>query len=131
MGVKKCPGSGSISTLPCKTGAEFEVISKYATAECCDESGEKCVNGIPSTCNPGCAAILVPAVRQCTAKGGFFEQPRQRATKAVFVKASTLCNGDSLSDPPCHDVNDFSDISGYVYKECCDEKAERCRNGLP
>ena len=30
------------------------------TAECCDEPSEDCSAGVPSGCNPGCAALFCP-----------------------------------------------------------------------
>ena len=37
------------------------------TAECCDEPSETCEDGYPTTCNTGCAAVLLPARASCEA----------------------------------------------------------------
>jgi hypothetical protein len=34
-------------------------------AACCDDRGEACAGGMPSTCGPGCAAVLLPMQRAC------------------------------------------------------------------
>ena len=63
------------------------------TDECCDEPSEDCTAGIPTSCNAGCAAVLLPfyddcsdelteaeagpiidAVQDCRATGSFLEQ---------------------------------------------------------
>ena len=35
------------------------------TTACCDEPTERCVHGIPSSCNAGCAAVLLPTLSDC------------------------------------------------------------------
>jgi hypothetical protein len=41
------------------------------TAECCDEPSEDCSAGVPSGCNPGCAALFLPFWSDCeTTMGG-------------------------------------------------------------
>ena len=62
------PAHGS---LHCATVADFVKISNDINAECCDEKTESCGGGVPSSCNPGCAAVLVPAYAACTAEGGY------------------------------------------------------------
>ena len=40
------------------------------TAECCDEPTESCSGGKPSSCNTGCAAVLLPFFADCGAALG-------------------------------------------------------------
>ena len=76
------PAHGS---LHCATIADFVKISNDIHAECCDEKTESCGGGMPSLCNPGCAALLVPAYAACTAEGGYLAQPFMSGTEVVFA----------------------------------------------
>ena len=57
--------SGLSSPL-CTDYVEFAVQLDAITSECCDQIEEDCSSGLPSTCNVGCAAVLLPAVTACT-----------------------------------------------------------------
>jgi hypothetical protein len=53
------------------------------TAECCDEPSESCANGMPATCNAGCAAVFVPFFEECATDLG--------PQAAQFQQVLTLC----------------------------------------
>ena len=59
-----CTGSPQLVTA-CSTIDEFSARAAELTAECCDEPAESCAHGYPSTCNAGCAAILLPIRASC------------------------------------------------------------------
>ena len=124
------PANGS---LHCATVTDFVKISNDINAECCDEKTESCGGGVPSSCNPGCAAVLVPAYAACKEEGGYLAQPFMSGTEVVFAKAAAMCGrGDGHSAPPpwkCATLNDYSTIAKDVTAECCDE--ESCASGLP
>jgi hypothetical protein len=49
---------------PC-TISDVSARSSAVNAVCCDEVSEDCSNGQPTTCNSGCAAVLVPYLEDC------------------------------------------------------------------
>ena len=48
----------------CKT-SDLADRADAVTRECCDEPTEDCSSGEPASCNPGCAAVLVPYYLDC------------------------------------------------------------------
>ena len=47
-----------------------DAAPRASNAECCDEPSEDCSSGRPSTCNAGCARVLVPYFDDCGAALG-------------------------------------------------------------
>jgi|EP01043_Picozoa_sp_COSAG02_P005259 hypothetical protein len=84
---------GPDRALPCGTAADFELISGSVTAECCDEATESCSAGLPTTCNAGCSAALLPASAACTARGGYLSEPANSDLKTIFEQAVARCTG--------------------------------------
>ena len=67
------PASSSVPA--CSTVGDFSRLSEEVTAVCCDEPSETCATGIPSTCNSGCAAVLLPFEHGCTSPGALLAAP--------------------------------------------------------
>eukprot|EP01052_Picozoa_sp_SAG31_P059215 SAG31_NODE_18541_length_632_cov_1.362101_1_plen_170_part_10 len=64
--------------------------------ECCDEPTEDCTSGRPSTCNLGCAHVLLPFFDDCASTLG-------TAATALFDDVVALCRvaeKTDLSSPP-------------------------------
>eukprot|EP01050_Picozoa_sp_SAG11_P029992 SAG11_NODE_8677_length_988_cov_1.357705_1_plen_248_part_10 len=72
--------------------------TKELDAECCDEQSEDCSSGRPSSCNAGCAAVLLPFFADCSDALG------PVAVKA-FADVVSLCRSAEapLSPPSCSD----------------------------
>eukprot|EP01052_Picozoa_sp_SAG31_P040615 SAG31_NODE_5924_length_2255_cov_3.889610_1_plen_206_part_00 len=78
------------SKLSCGSIDEFESTMAPVTVECCDEPTEDCSTGIPSSCNAGCAALLLPAQAACEdflIGGGI----AMAGTKAIVDRAAAQC----------------------------------------
>jgi hypothetical protein len=76
-------------TVSCATSLEFNAAFVPVTAECCDEPSEDCSSGYPTTCNAGCAAILLPVRAACAsflANGGVALAP---VTNLIDAAAAT------------------------------------------
>ena len=67
--------------------------TKAVTDECCDEPTEDCSSGRPSTCNTGCAAVLLPFFEQCSKELG----PMGAGEYADVI---ALCHGGGRPWPP-------------------------------
>ena len=128
-------GNGHLAAPPlkCATLNDYNTLAKDVTAECCDE--ESCTTGLPTTCDAGCAAVLLPAEKACTLEGGWFTRPQNTQTKAIYHKAAALCkkpsNQGDAGAPPCTTAANFRIFSWFVTTECCDEKTESCTGGIP
>ena len=72
--------------------------TKELDAECCDEQSEDCSSGHPSSCNAGCAAVLLPFFADCSDALG------PAAVKA-FADVVSLCRsaGEPPPPPSCSD----------------------------
>ena len=81
-GSEEAGGYGGCGDLATRT--------KVLDAECCDEQSEDCSTGHPSTCNAGCAAVLLPFFADCSHALG-------PAAKA-FTDVVSLCH--STGEPP-------------------------------
>ena len=80
--------------------------------------------------------MLLSAEKACTVRGGWFTRPQNANTKAVYQKAAALCkkhsqNGGGNGAPACSTAAEFRFFSWAVTKECCDEKIESCKGGIP
>jgi hypothetical protein len=65
-----CQNGGTCARLggdgaTCATDGALTARTAAVHAECCDEPTEDCSSGQPSTCNAGCAALLVPYFQDC------------------------------------------------------------------
>ena len=89
--------------LPCDTSGgggggygpdacgDIEARSAAVNAECCDEPTEDCSLGGPSTCNLGCARVLLPFFADCAPElGDSFNQ---------FLAVVALCRAVDPVDP--------------------------------
>ena len=82
---------GRGGAVPCATVEDFTAVSAAVRDECCDEASESCNDGTPSSCNAGCAAVLIPANVACTAEGGVLNAPSMSEAKTLFVQAVSTC----------------------------------------
>eukprot|EP01047_Picozoa_sp_COSAG01_P038489 COSAG01_NODE_3126_length_6545_cov_7.559572_3_plen_160_part_00 len=68
-------------------------------AECCNEASEDCSTGVPSTCNAGCAAIMVPFKDDCLAEfSAQFPGAIQQLTDAVAACQSSAVTTITLPE---------------------------------
>eukprot|EP01046_Picozoa_sp_COSAG06_P092060 COSAG06_NODE_38303_length_425_cov_0.616564_1_plen_111_part_01 len=72
----------SAQSQPHPCGSEQELVARCAavTAECCDEPSEVCTGGMPTTCNAGCANVLLGWREDCAtllSAGGAFTPIKQ------------------------------------------------------
>eukprot|EP01052_Picozoa_sp_SAG31_P031386 SAG31_NODE_3318_length_4420_cov_2.018051_4_plen_690_part_00 len=85
--------AASLCTTPlpaCGSIEEFESVMGPVNEECCDQPSEDCSNGLPSSCNAECAALLLPAQAACEdflAAGGLIMAP----TKAIVDNVAAQC----------------------------------------
>eukprot|EP01043_Picozoa_sp_COSAG02_P059833 COSAG02_NODE_7696_length_2887_cov_17.426112_2_plen_313_part_00 len=83
-------GNGYEDDVDCSTMDEFNAAFQPVNDECCDEAGEDCSSGFPTTCNAGCAAVLFPAQAACDdflASNGL----GMRATKELIDRVAATC----------------------------------------
>ena len=59
----------------CTTAREFSALAGAVTAACCNGSSESCDRGAPRVCGAGCARVLVPMSKLCSA--GIFAQQKK------------------------------------------------------
>ena len=83
------PGGGG--SVVCDTSGDFTARAAELTAECCDEPTETCTGGYPSTCNAGCAAVLLPIRDSCSA--GFLSPAPLASLAAILNTAASMCAG--------------------------------------
>ena len=75
--------------LACSTVAEFTALADQVTAACC---AEECVGGLPTACDTGCSAVLLPFRSVC--KAGFLSSMGDKNIVAQIDKAAALCARD-------------------------------------
>jgi hypothetical protein len=99
----------------CATVDDFAALVAAITAECCDEPSEMCEDGYPTTCNRGCAAVLLPARTSCEegflAGGGPF-----KAILDALDQAAAAC---SPPPPPCAGFEALQTYSLSAEAACC------------
>ena len=57
------PGPGALPA--CGSNDQLGAALVPVNAACCDEPTEDCSSGYPASCNPGCAAVLLPVQMAC------------------------------------------------------------------
>ena len=77
-------GGYGAATAAC-SDHDFVDRTAAVNAECCNEKAEDCSSGRPTTCNPGCARVLLPYFADCKASLGLFA--------ADFADVVALCHG--------------------------------------
>jgi hypothetical protein len=77
----------------CTTQAQFEQLSQHLDQACCHAPGSACAMGMPMSCTPGCAQVLRPLHRACTATPQDFLNSAVAGVsfKAVIESALQLC----------------------------------------
>ena len=64
-------------------------------AECCDEKTEDCSFGQPTSCNLGCARVLLPFFDDCRSQLGMLGGPGFKGVVARCQAAEEAASGDS------------------------------------
>jgi hypothetical protein len=77
----------------CTSFEEFQRNAAAINAECCDEPDEDCSGGLPSMCNAGCAAVLLPVYQACDAWLG--TTTSLSAPYHALQAAASLCRVDA------------------------------------
>ena len=75
-------------------------MSHDVASECCDEATESCSEGIPSSCNAGCASVLLPAQVACEDEGGYLKDPAMATLRGTFDDAAALCEQTCVDGDP-------------------------------
>eukprot|EP01052_Picozoa_sp_SAG31_P034100 SAG31_NODE_3936_length_3736_cov_6.504302_1_plen_780_part_00 len=127
------PTSGG--ALSCNSFNDFQRIASLITAQCCDEANEHCNNGMPTSCNGGCAAILLPTQIACAT----FLQNAGAAMRPVY---DTINEAAEKCPNACSTFDQFTSYSNQVNDACCGPQCEylpswtpgcqsTCTNGVP
>ena len=118
---------------PCVTYSDFAGLSSQINDECCDEDEEACSVGLPTRCDAGCAAVLLPAEAACTGNGGFLLHSSMADVRNAIARAASMChNPDADPLAACSTVADFNTLSDQVTAACCNgEDSTDCVSGLP
>ena len=86
---------------------DLESRSAEVTLVCCDEPEEDCTDGLPHTCNAGCAATFLPFWQDCQATLG--KGSRQFEPVVALCSASAAASRPSFAEQlnlECTDVED-------------------------
>ena len=67
--------------------------------ECCDEPTEDCSSGEPASCNPGCAAVLVPYYLDC--REALRAEPGDGEVLAAVQRAVQQCDSTPVYQCTC------------------------------
>lgn len=82
--VETCPA-------PCDDYGDFSKGLEGLTNFCCDDPGEKCTGGVPTSCDMECATVLIPFSKVC---GKFLSQAMNTGIKKVVDQAISTCHRD-------------------------------------
>ena len=77
--------------------SDFDARSAAVNAECCDEPAEDCSSGQPSTCNLGCARVLLPFFDDCGSA------PSGSSLVEAFDDVARLCQNTLSVDASAKD----------------------------
>lgn len=98
--------------------ADLSSRSEAINRECCDEPGEDCSGGYPHSCNPGCAALLLPFWDDCQE---LLDGDARRLIEGTVAECEAIGTGT------CGDLNNR--IAG-VNVVCCSPPRE-CTGAEP
>lgn len=117
------PGGGGhrrAQAGPACTAADVPTRSNEVTLECCDEPGEDCANGMPASCNAGCASIFLAFIEECggaLGKGG----------ADAFAPVVELCEAAAAAFAAAEHSTMVSSLAVQLGVECTDGTlAEEC-----
>ena len=82
----------------CKTSDLADRADDVAR-ECCDEPTEDCSSGEPASCNPGCAAVLVPYYLDC--REALRAEPGDGGVLAAVQRAVQQCDSTPVYQCTC------------------------------
>ena len=82
----------------CKTSDLADRADDVAR-ECCDEPTEDCSSGEPASCNPGCAAVLVPYYLDC--REALRVEPGDGGVLAAVQRAVQQCDSTPVFQCTC------------------------------
>jgi hypothetical protein len=77
----------------CSTSAELTALSDQVTTVCC---AEQCTGGLPTVCDAGCSAVLLPFRAACTA-GYLSSMPMGSVIVSQINQAAALCTASGNS----------------------------------
>ena len=91
--------------------------SDAVNAECCDTPQEDCSSGHPTVCDSGCAAVLLPFVRECRY---LFPADERDAFKDTVQLCTAIRPGTGTSDPtlPVRNCTDSTTWRGEHGQGC-------------
>ena len=75
---------------PCTNYEEYNIWFAQVSTTCCNDPGDACRQGYPTTCHPDCAKILRPLSTACA---NFLASPGMAAALAAVEGAAAACNG--------------------------------------
>ena len=93
----------------CATFADFDKCVKVVNHKCCDEPSEKCVGGVPATCNADCAAVLRPMMAACGKPGSFLLTKSYMAESRRHLQSALAKCAPPLK--PCKSYGQFEALS--------------------
>ena len=91
----------------CKT-SDLADRADAVARECCDEPTEDCSSGEPASCNPGCAAVLVPYYLDC--REALRAEPGDGDVLAAVQRAVQQCDSTPVYQCTC--------VAGYTGDNC-------------
>ena len=91
-----CTHGRDIAT--CKT-SDLADRADAVARECCDEPTEDCSSGEPASCNPGCAAVLVPYYLDC--REALRAEPGDGEVLAAVQRAVQQCDSIPVYQCTC------------------------------
>ena len=95
---------GEDGEMRCENLADLTAMVGPLNTECCDEPTEDCTPGYPMTCNEGCAAVLLPFQRACSA---LFNSDAMgfelEGIKTIIDDAAATCPFDGGAAGECAD----------------------------
>lgn len=117
------PPPTSNGALVCDDFVQFQRISSLITAECCNEGTEDCEGGMPTSCNGGCASILLPAQVACAAFLSSSET--MRPVLDVINQAAERCPN------ACSTFDQFTQYTTQLSDACCGSQCQYLPSWTP
>eukprot|EP01047_Picozoa_sp_COSAG01_P047106 COSAG01_NODE_4471_length_4996_cov_2.220339_2_plen_763_part_00 len=95
-----------ITARKCTAGAQLQKRANIATKRCCDEHSERCVKGVPQTCNADCAEVFLPFFEDC---GKFLGNTAKFSSLLAKCRASFYGSTATIVNP-AYDKHKYSSI---------------------
>jgi hypothetical protein len=100
------------------TLAQFSAQVPALNGVCCDDPGESCNGGLPTSCDVGCATVFLPLVNSCGNVLSQFLQPNAQQSLVAQCQASQslVARGDGSYQCAC--------VGGWTGAHCETEDAQ-------